>query len=183
MRTLLATLALLVCSSTWADGTYPPASLYHLDVTLTNQAGKQHPLDVYNGHQVLITMFYGSCQHTCPLLIETVRAVERAAPRIDNLRVLMISIDPEHDTAAALGKIAKERRIDTSRWTLASADANSVRKIAAALGIQYKRTDDGGFNHSSVISVLTAKGVIAKQSSSLGKADPEIVRALGAQAR
>ena len=92
----------------------------------------------------------------------------------------MISIDPERDVPAALSKIAKERHIDLDRWTLANTDAASVRKIAAALQIQYKQSPDGEFNHSSVVSVLTPAGEIAKQSTTLARADGELVAALKA---
>lgn len=176
-RVLIVTL-LLLAANAYADGPYPSTSIYRLPAVLTNQAGVAHGLDVYNGHPVLVTLFYGSCRHTCPLLIETIRAVEREAPNPGDLRVLMISIDPDRDTVAALARISRERRIDTSRWTLARTDAQTVRKIAAALDIQYKQTADGEFNHSSVVSVLTPRGEIAQQSSTLGKADQSLVAAL-----
>lgn len=178
MKRILAVAVLLFVGSALAGSPYPSTSIYHLDAKLTNQAGVQHGLDVYEGHPVLVTMFYGSCAHTCPLLIETLRAVERASPDPKNLRVLMISIDPERDTQAALAKIATERRIDTSRWTLARTDLHTVRKIAAVLNIQYKQSADGEINHSSVISVLKPRGEIAQQSAMLGKADDALVNAL-----
>jgi hypothetical protein len=37
----------------------------------------------------------------------------------------------------SLHSLARERRIDLSRWTLARANAGDVRKIAALLNIQY----------------------------------------------
>jgi protein SCO1/2 len=178
MKRMLIIALLLLTAGALADSPYPSTSIYQLSAQLTNQAGAEHGLDIYKGHPVLVTMFYGSCAHTCPLLIETVRAVERAAPDAKNLRVLMISIDPERDTVAALAKITKERRIDTTRWTLASTDAQTVRKIAAVLNVQYKQSPDGEFNHSSVISVLSADGTVLRQSSTLGKADDELLSAL-----
>ena len=178
MRALLIVTALLLGASAPADTSYPTQSLYQLDAALTNSSGTTHGLDVYAGHTVLITMFYSSCKHTCPLLIETVRAVERASTNSKDLRVLMISVDPERDTPEALAKLAKERRIDTSRWSLVNATAADVRKIAAALGVQYKQSPDGEFNHSSVISVLNARGEILKQSATLGSADEILVSAV-----
>lgn len=179
MRSILTCIALVSSSGiAAADSAYPSSSIYHLNATLTDQAGAAHSLEVFRGHPVLITMFYGSCSHTCPLLIETVRAVERAAPNPADLRVLMISIDPARDTPEALAKIARERRIDASRWMLASTDAATVRKIAAVLNIQYKQGPDGELNHSSVIAVLTPEGEIAAQSAMLGKADEPLLASL-----
>jgi len=180
-KLVLLILALFVTGVAAADSNYPASSLYQLSAQLTNQSAQVHGLDVYEGHPVLVTLFYGSCSHTCPLLIETARSIDRAAAD-PNLRVLMISIDPDHDTPEFLSKLARERRIDTTRWTLARADAQNVRKIAAALSIQYRQTPDGEFNHASIITLLTPAGEIAHQSSTLGKADEALVAALRAHA-
>jgi protein SCO1 len=162
---------------------YPSESIYNLDAALTSQSGAEHHLDVYRGHAVLVTMFYGSCPAACPLLIDTLRAVERSTPAgvRGNLRVLMISIDPARDTVDKLQALARERRIDTARWTLARTDERTVRRIAALLNIQYRRLPGGNFNHASVVSVLTPQGMIAAQSEKLGKADERLLDALAAQ--
>jgi protein SCO1/2 len=94
------------------------------------------------------------------------------------MRFLLISIDPDRDTVANLNALAASRKLDTSRWTLARTDATSVRKIAAVLGIQYRRLPDGGYNHSSIVTLLTPEGEIAYQSSVLGSTDPELLAAL-----
>lgn len=171
---LLAALALPAHSSD------RDASLYQLHEKLTSQDGKAIDLDVYRGEPVLVTMFYASCPATCPLIIDTLRAVERKLdePRRQQLRVLLVSLDAGRDTPAALRKLADERRIDTSRWTLAHADAAAVRRIAAALSIQYRQLPNGEFSHSTVISALAADGKIVAQSAELGHADPQLLHAV-----
>lgn len=173
---------LIVAAAARADAPYPPGSIYNLSVALTNQSNAQHGLDVHRGHPVLITMFYSSCPAACPLLIDTLRAIERSSSpaQRQSFRVLLISIDPQHDTVQALQALAQTRKIDTSRWTLARTDEASVRKIAAVLNIQYRRLPDGSYNHSSVISLLTPQGEIAVQSSVIGKADAKLLTALNA---
>jgi protein SCO1/2 len=133
---ILVTLAATLAFVGAAQAADPPGSIYQLDAALTNQAGQPIGLDVYRGHPVLVTMFYASCPAACPLLIDTMRAIERSIdPKtLSGLRVLMVSVDPERDTPAALAELAKTRRIDLARWTLATADAATVRKIAALLG-------------------------------------------------
>jgi protein SCO1/2 len=171
---------LLLAGLARADAVYPPQSVYRLTAPLTNQSGVAHGLDVYAGQPVLVTMFYGSCPAACPLLIDTLRAIERAAPpaQRQRLRVLMISIDPQHDTVQALQELAKTRHIDLSRWTLARTDPKTVRRVAAVLGVQYRQLPDGGFNHSSVITLLSPQGEIVKQSTVLAKADPDLLQAV-----
>lgn len=171
---------LLLVAGIAGGADYPPQSIYRLPAALTNQSGVAHGLDVYEGHPVLITMFYGSCPAACPLLIDAVRAVERAAPpaQKERLRVLMISIDPQHDTVQSLQELAKTRRIDLARWTLARTDATTVRQIAAVLNVQYRQLPDGNFNHSSVVTLLSPQGEILKQSTMLAKADHALLEAL-----
>jgi len=171
---------MLVVSVAHGAGDYPPQSIYQLQAVLTNQAGVQHGLDVYAGQPVLVTMFYGSCPAACPLLIDTLRAVERAAPpeQRERLRVLLISIDPQRDTPQSLQELARVRHIDVSRWTLARTDAATVRRIAAILNVQYRQLPNGDFNHASVITLLSPAGEIVVQSSVLGKVDGALLASL-----
>lgn len=163
-----------------AQAADPPGSIYQLDAKLTDQSGAAIGLDAYRGRPVLVTMFYATCPAACPLLIDTLRAVERTLDKgqLEKTRVLMISIDPERDTPQALAELAKTRRIDTARWTLAQADEADVRKIAATLGIQYRQLPDGEFSHASIITVLNERGEIVTQSAELGRADPRLLGAL-----
>lgn len=179
---LASVVALFAAAPMYADSPPSRDSLYNLEARLVDQSGTARGLDMYRGRPVLITMFYGSCPMACPLLIDTLRAIERAAPpeQRAELRVLMITIDPERDTPAALQALAKQRRIDTTRWTLARTDEKSIRKIAAMLNIQYRALPDGGFNHSSVITLLNPGGDIVLQSSKLGTADEALLEAIRA---
>jgi protein SCO1/2 len=158
----------------------PPTSIYQLEAKLTDQAGEARGLDLYRGQPVLVTMFYASCPATCPLIIDTLRATERelTAAQRARLRVLMISIDPERDTPAALRELAAARHNDTARWTLAGADAATVRSIAALLDVQYRRLPGGDFNHSTVIALLSPDGEIEASSATLGHADPVLLARL-----
>ena len=128
----------------------------------------------------LYYMFYASCPAVCPLIIDTLRATEKALtpPRRADLRVLMISIDPERDSVAALRTLAEQRHIDTSRWSLARADDSEVRTIAAMLNVQYRQLPSGDFNHSTVITLLSPQGEIQATSSKLGTPDPQLLNQL-----
>jgi protein SCO1/2 len=156
------------------------SSLYELELQLTDQASRARALDLYRGQHTLVTLFYGSCPMACPLLIDTLRATENAMTPQERarVRVLMVSVDPERDTPQALAALAQQRRIDPERWTLARADANDVRLLAAALNIQYRRLPNGEYNHTSVITLLAPDGRMVKQTSVLGRADEEVVGAL-----
>jgi len=125
-------------------------------------------------------MFYASCPYACPTLISDIRRLEqrlRPEMRLD-LRVLLVSFDPERDTPSVLLSLASQRGIDTGRWSLARTDEASVRTLAAALGVKYRKLENGEFNHTSVISVLGRDGSILSQREGLNGNHDEAVRAL-----
>ncbi|MFP5358553.1 MAG: SCO family protein [Gammaproteobacteria bacterium] len=151
-----------------------------MQVVLTDQGGRPVKLDLYAGHPVLITMFYGSCPHVCPMLVSTIQRYEREMSDASRgrLRVLLVSLDPDRDTPARLAEVMQRHRVDLARWTLARAEAQDVRRLAAALNIQYRQLPDGEFSHSAVITMLDEQGRLQKQTSSMLRLDPEFTDAL-----
>ena len=156
-----------------AEPAAPPRSdsVYELSASLVDQDGNTVGLDLFRGHPVLISMFYSTCRDACPLLIADLHRIERDLPpqtRAD-LRIVLVSFDPEHDTPEALRALAQAHGLDASRWRLLRAPDDTVREIAALLGIRYRRLPDGGFNHSSVITLLDPSGVILARVEGLGQ--------------
>jgi len=147
------------------------ASIYDLSLALTDQDGRAFGLDVFRGQPVVISMFYASCPYACPTLISDIQRFERKlAPEVrGQVRVLLVSFDSERDTPEQLKKLAGERKVDLSRWKLAHASNEQVRELAAVLGLKYRRLEGGGFNHSSAIALLDAKGVIAERLEGLSQ--------------
>ncbi|HEY2406608.1 MAG TPA: SCO family protein [Polyangiaceae bacterium] len=157
-----------------------------MPLTLVDQDGQSFALDSYRGHPVLVSMFYASCPYACPTLISQIQRVDRAlsARARGDLRVLLVSFDPERDTPEKLKQLCLERHVDETRWRLARASADDVRQLAAVLGVKYKRLDDGGYNHSSVITVLDQQGFVRARSDGLAQqVDPQIGDALSLLAR
>ena len=156
----------------------PGDSVYQLDVPLSDQAGHAAHLADWRGKPVLITMFYTSCQFVCPRIIETMKHTEQALPGAWRGKVpaLLVTFDPARDDIATLRETAVARGLDAPTWTLARTDARNVRKLAAALGIQYRELPGGDFNHTSAVFLLDADGRIAAKTFTLGAADPAFVQ-------
>ena len=153
-------------------------SYYALDAPLETHAGKQTSFAASAGQPTIVSMFYASCPHVCPMLISTIKQVEMQLPedQRDQLQVVMVSVDPERDTPEALREIATRHGIDDDRWTLARTVPAQTRSLAAVLGIKYKQLPDGEFNHTSAIILLDAAGREIARSGKLGSPDPEFVR-------
>ena len=159
----------------------PQDSIYQLPVQLTDQDGKTRDWRTLRGKPHLVSMFYTSCQYICPLIVESGKAVERqlTPAQQKKLGVVLISMDPARDDPAALKKVAEQRKLDTTRWTLASPPAGEVRAVAGVLGIRYRLLADGEFNHSSALILVDANGRILARTEKIGsKPDPEFVAAV-----
>ena len=189
-RTVLLALVALLVAGLFARPAHsakpaalPGDSVYHLAVPLTDQDGRMRGLADQRDRVVIVSMFYTSCPYMCPLIIDTLRQSERAldAAERERLSVLLVSFDAKRDGPAELKAQATQRKIDTGRWTLARTDAPHVRKLAAALGIQYRELVDGEFSHSSMLLLLDREGRIVARTETMGKTDPAFIEALKKQ--
>lgn len=155
-------------------------SIYALSASLVDQRGRPVGLDLFRGRPVLISMFYASCPDACPLLIADLQRIERELPsRLRaNLRIVLVSVDPDRDTPEALLALARARQVDESRWRLLRAPGDTVREIAALLGVKYRRLPDGTFDHSSVITLLSPDGVILARDEAIGGPHTALLRRL-----
>lgn len=160
-------------------------SVYELELALTDQDGAALSLDAFRGRPVVLSMFYGTCPYACPTLISDIkRALAQLEPdQRAEYRVLLVSFDPDRDTPKALKGLADLHQVDQPEWRFTRAADGMERDLAAVLGIKYKKLPSGGIQHTSLISVLDARGVVRHRSESSPDADEAaLVRALRATA-
>ena len=179
---LLASPALAAAPKTASKATpLPKDSIYQLAAPLTDQHGRKFDWRAHRGSPQVVAMFYTSCQYICPLIVDSGKAIEKSLPPAQRARIdlLLISMDPKRDTPAALLAVATQRKLDTTRWTLASPAPANVRAIAGVLGIRYRLLADGEFNHTSALVLLDADGRILARTEQIGsRPDPEFVAAV-----
>ena len=159
----------------------PRDSAYQLPLRLTDANGARFDWRTLRGKPRVVSMFYTSCQFVCPLIVDSGKAIEKALTPAQQQRlgIVLVSMDPAHDTPAALQHVVSERRLDPARWTLASPPEDDVRAVAGVLGIRYRKLADGGFNHSTALVLLDADGRILARTEQVGsQADPEFLAAV-----
>jgi protein SCO1/2 len=167
-------LALLLLSlAAEGEAPIPPDSIYNLQVAVEDQSGEVTGLDRYKGQPVLVTLFYASCPHVCPMLISTIRQLEsKLSPEErSELRVMTISIDPERDVPALLLETMQRHSVDANRWSMLRPQAGDLRAIAGVFGVKYKQLPDGEFSHSTKIILLDRDGVTVASSDQIGRQD------------
>jgi len=175
--------ALNMSTTQSSDGNLlPPNSVYHLQASVEDQFGEITGLDRYKGQPVLVTMFYTSCPHVCPLLISTIKLTDSklSAEERADLRILTISIDPERDTPEKLRETLERHSVDSSRWSMTRSQPGDLRAIAGVFGVRYKQLPDGEFNHTTRIILLDREGVQVASTEQLGRHDAAFLEAIKA---
>jgi protein SCO1/2 len=185
-RVYLGLLNLVLLIAVWSDvhaqiaaqPALPGDSAYLNTATLTDQDGHSFKLAERRGQPVLVSMFYNSCQFVCPMLIDTMRMTEKSLSAGEHARLsmMLITFDPARDDVKTLKSIAGKRALDPQHWTLARTEPASVRKIAATLGIQYRKLADGEYNHTTVLVLLDGEGRIVGRTQKMGEIDPAFVK-------
>lgn len=112
------------------------------DFKLTLQDGKPAKLSDYRGKVVVLTFIYTRCPlpNFCPLMdrkFGEMAARLQPTPRADQVRLLSVSFDPEHDTPEVLTSHAKSRGAKMPIWTYAVASHEELGQFGPKLGLMY----------------------------------------------
>jgi len=84
-------------------GTVFPGVEQAPEFTLTDHEGQLRSLSDHRGETVLLFFGFARCPDVCPLTLARLeRALDELGGRADRARVLLVSVDPEHDTPAVL---------------------------------------------------------------------------------
>ena len=159
-RVLFGVLIGLVCSGGLALSTIarslrpaapPPVIATLPDFHLVDHDG--HPLAAadLDGKLWVVDFFFARCTSICPTLIERMHDVERWAGRHPDveakLGLLSITVDPEHDTPAALADYARAHAVKSPRFRLATGEAEPVLDVISRgfkIAVGTPRLDDTG---------------------------------------
>ncbi|TLP80211.1 SCO family protein [Maribacter sp. ACAM166] len=145
-------------------------SIYNLPSVWTNQDNQEVELKYLQGNVVVMVMIYTSCQAACPRLAADMRAIEKQIPQAgkDNLKMVLVSIDPETDTPERLKNFAVENEMNSNRWVFLRGSVADTREFAAVLAVNYKKISPMDFSHSNIISVFDQGGELVYQKEGLG---------------
>lgn len=148
-------------------------SIFVLDSKWQNQDGKELQLKDLKGKNLVVVLIFTSCQTACPLLVADMKKVESKIDKkiLKNTNLVLVSIDPENDTAEVLKKYAEKEGIAREPYTLLRGDLESTRELANVLAVKYKQITPIIFSHSNIISIFDKNGVMVSQEEGTVKAD------------
>lgn len=129
---------------------------------LVDQDGRALPADYFEGHWTLVFFGFTQCPDICPTTLATLAQTVRQLadlPAAERPRVLLVSVDPERDTAEQLA--AYVRFFDPA-FLGATGSLEATAATAAAFGVPYAKVTlpEGGYtlDHGSGIFVVGPSG-------------------------
>lgn len=108
------------------------------DFSLPDSAGKLRTLADFKGRAVVLFFGYTHCPDVCPTtLAELAQAMQQLGPEAKRVQVLLVTLDPERDTAPLLAQYVAA--FDPSFIALRPADDAQLRQVAKDFRIYYAR--------------------------------------------
>lgn len=152
-------------------------SIYNLESKWKTQDNKTLTFSDLEGDNLVIVMIYTSCKAACPRLVADMKSINSKLTDSakKNLKMILISIDPETDTPERLKEFAIENNMTDEEWLFLVGNENDTREFAAVTAVNYKKISPLDFSHSNIISVFDKQGEMIYQKEGLGNSIDEIV--------
>lgn len=156
------------------DESFNEMSIFQLPSVWNTQEGDQIEFKDLKGETLVVVMIYTACRTACPRLVADMRAIESKVSN-DQVKYVLVSIDPKNDTPEKLKAFAKENGMDGSQWIFLQGTEEGVRDFANILAVKYKQISPIDFTHSNIISVFDRQGVMQYQKEGLGLENKDVV--------
>jgi protein SCO1/2 len=137
------------------------------DFSLSDQDGQTVQRKDLLGHIWIASFIFTRCTSFCPQVTATVAQLQPEILQQQDVLLVSISVDPDHDTPAVLKEYSKKFGADTKRWRFLTGDQEKVYRLiqdgfkdTAVQNQGPARTPGNEVIHSSRLFLVDRKGVI-----------------------
>lgn len=134
------------------------------DFSFTGHDGKPRNLASLRPQAVLMTFIFTRCtmMEFCPRMsfkFQQTRAALDASPHKADVELLSITLDPEHDTPAALAEYAMSFGAGAGGWTFATCQPAVLELLKQRFGVQAAATGpNGSIEHNLITALVDGRG-------------------------
>ncbi len=168
---MIRRLALCLCLlSTLARADETPRNVLALPTTWRDEAGAPISLDAWKGRWYALSFLYTSCAATCPLTTQKLKRLDTALAKAGRpLDLVVVSLDPAHDTPQALTQYRARHHLEgADRWHLLVGEDAQVRTLTMLLDFKYTTNPESGvIMHDNTVFLIAPDGSVRTSMSSL----------------
>jgi protein SCO1 len=100
------------------------------DFSLVERSGRRVTLADLRGTVWVTSFIYTECTETCPLQSLQLSRLQDEFAGSPDLRLVSITVDPEHDTADVLARYAERYRANPERWLFLTGPKGAIYALA-----------------------------------------------------
>lgn len=98
--------------------------------SLIEASGKPVQESDLKGQVWLAAFIFTRCAGQCPLMTHSMALLQKQLPVREDLKLVSISVDPEHDTPEVLARYAASYEADRSHWLFLTGGKDAIRQLA-----------------------------------------------------
>jgi protein SCO1 len=140
------------------SGTWLPQPRPLSEFSLTDQSGQPFTHENLQGHPTLVFFGFTHCPDVCPTTLAKLAQVEKKA-KVPNLKVLLVSVDPERDTPELMERYVRAFNPEFGGVT---GTPDEIKRVAREFGVAIEKVEMPGgtytVDHSAVVFLLNAQG-------------------------
>lgn len=137
------------------------------DFELTDQHGNTVTKDDLLGKPWAISFIFTRCRFTCPQVTTSMRNLQQQLKDVD-LRLVSLTVDPEHDTPEQLANYADAYGADPEKWMFLTGNRIEIYDlIKRSFRMPVKVISNEDFLHTNNVLYVDAEGVVRGKYDSL----------------
>jgi protein SCO1/2 len=146
---------------------------------LVDQNGHSFTFASLRGTPLVVTFIAAHCTDACPLVnAQFAQASQHLARAHAHVRLLTITLDPEHDSLRDMRDIARRFGADPRVWIVAGGSRANVHAVMSAFGVLAQRGRKGYADvHTTFVYFVDANGRLSKTVLASSVLTDQIVQA------
>ncbi len=157
------------------------------DFRLTERSGREIGLADLQGQPWVVDLIFTNCPAACGMMSTRMREIQEALRKTPEIRLVSITVDPEHDTPEVLWAYANRFLAKPDQWWFLTGDPETIRRVAhEGLLMGFEETPEeewerlGRFTHSTRFAVVDGQGRVRGYfDSGSPRAVDDVVLAIG----
>ena len=131
---------------------------------LIDQRGHAFTFADLRGTPLVVTFIAAHCTDACPLInAQFSQAAQQFAQQHTRVRLLTITLDPEHDSLSDMRTIAQRFNADPRTWIVAGGSRANVHRVMQAFGVVAQQGRKGYADvHTTFVYFIDDRGRLRK---------------------
>jgi protein SCO1 len=137
-------------------------------VELVDQTGLKTTFGKLGPRPLFVAFFFTRCPSICPRLVARMKEIEAALGSPSKAGFVLVSVDPEHDSAEVLENYSVQQKLSSTSFSLLTGDYKQIANVAESgfrIGLSGSYAPDKpdlGITHGSHLVLVDKRGQIRK---------------------